>query len=609
MTHKTAKKISAILSAFRFPLLVLGTILLAVIVQSIFHAEVVAKIVLLVVVVVGSIPLFKENLFALFHGKFALDYIALLAIVVGVLSDQYLVAGIIVLMLAGGTTLEEYGTAQAKQSLTALTDRIPNTVLMWRHGAIAEEVKNDAVTVGEEIFVRKGEVIPLDGVLVSETGLTDESSLTGESEMIDKVAGDQVRSGTVNIGEGIAIRVTKVSKDSTYWKIIEMVKKAQAEKAPLIRLADKYSGVFTVITLMLAATAYAISHDFTRVLAVLVIATPCPLILATPIALMGGMNAAAKRRIILKKLSSIEVLSRVDTIIFDKTGTLTFGKPFVKKVIVLDDAYTEEQLSIIAAAIERNSLHPLAKAIVNVVAQRRSREAGQRLVKHAHNVSEKTGTGISGEVDGVTYTLSKVKDFAGMAIQISHKHTRLGIFEFEDKIKANSKEIIAQLKKLGLELYIFTGDKQAVADEVAQELGGQVTVKAECTPEDKRDGIQTLKRQGKITAMIGDGINDAPALASADVGIVFSNEEQTAASEAADIIFLAGDFSAVMEIIDISKRTIHIALQSILFGIGISIVGMIFAATGLIVPIAGAFLQEIIDILVIFNALRASRLK
>ncbi|OGG16953.1 cadmium-translocating P-type ATPase, partial [Candidatus Gottesmanbacteria bacterium RIFCSPHIGHO2_02_FULL_39_11] len=419
--------------------------------------------------------------------------------------------------------------------------------------------------------------------------------------LIDKIKGDSLRSGTVNIGEIMVIQVTKTDKDSTYRKIIQMVQEAQIHKAPLIRLADRYSSFFTLITLFLAGSAYLLSHDFSRVLAVLVIATPCPLILATPIALVGGMNAAAKKRIILKKLSSIEVLSRVTTVIFDKTGTITLGRPFIKDIVIKDTSFTEDEVFAISASIERNSLHPLAKAILE--------EAKKRKVIHHKvlNVKEKIGSGISATVSGNTYSLSKVKEYEGMAIQLLKNNTQIAIFEFEDKIKQESKEILRQLKSLGLKLYIFTGDKKTATQNVLEQLEERVTVRSEMTPQDKKEGIEILKNKHKITAMVGDGINDAPALAYADVGMVFSNEEHTAASEAADIVFLAGDFSAVTSVIAISKRTIHIAYESILFGIGLSTLGMIFAVFGFIPAVAGAFLQEAIDIAVIFNALRASK--
>jgi heavy metal translocating P-type ATPase len=490
---------------------------------------------------------------------------------------------------------------RAKKSLTALADRIPNTVMLWKDGHIADSKHIDQVTIGEEIAVRKGEVVPLDGTLLSGAALLDESSLTGEPYLNEKVKNDTIRSGTINSGDLIVIKVTKTEKESGYRKIIDMVKQAQSEKSPFIRLADKYSTLFTLVTFVICAVTYSFTRDFGRVLAVLVIATPCPLILATPIALMGGMNTAAKRRIILKRLLSIEVLSRVSAMVFDKTGTLTLGKPSLTNILIQDTAYTQNEVLSIAVAIERNSLHPLAKAVI---------EAGkkkQAITRFAQNIKEVIGSGIYGEIDGKNYALSKMENHHGMAMQLKEDGKPIAVLEFEDEIKGHSQKILRNLKQSAVELYIFTGDKQKAAEDIVKKLGESVIVKAELSPEDKKNGIAELKKQQKTVGMIGDGINDAPALALADVGMVFSNEEHTAASEAADIVFLGGDLESVTEVLTIGKRTIKIAMQSIVFGIGLSIFGMIFASFGHIPPVAGAFLQEFIDIIVILNALRASR--
>lgn len=597
----SVKHLSDLLYSFKLPVAVLAGILVSLLLGRLFHKYGLESAVLLVTVAAGSLNLIKTTVSSLLSRKFALDYIAILAITVGILSGQYLVAAVIVLMLTGGNTLEAYGMNQAKRSLTALTDRIPDSVFLYEFDHIGKKVRISSVQIGEKIAVRKGEVIPLDGILFSPFAQTDESSLTGEPYLSDKIKGDLVRSGTVNVGNLLIVTVTKNDKDSTYSKIIEMVRSAQSEKAPLIRLADRYSTLFTLITLLLAGAAYLISHDFGRVLAVLVIATPCPLILATPIALMGGMNAAAKKRIILKKIAAIEVLSRVSSIIFDKTGTITLGKPVVKKVVILDSAFTHGEICAVAEAIERNSLHPLAKAVVAASRQKK------HPLKYAVDVVETIGKGISGKVDGRLYTLSKVKDYQGMAVILKNENKEIAVIEFADEIKKDSKEIITELKKLGLEILIFTGDRKESADEVVRQLGLHVTVRAECTPEDKSNGIMALQKLGKITAMVGDGINDAPALALADVGMVFSNEEHTAASEAADVVFLGGDFSAVTDVIAISKNAVGIAYQSIITGITLSTLGMILAVFGFIPALTGAFFQEAIDIAVILNALRASR--
>lgn len=557
-------------------------------------------IVALVATAVGSYKLFRDIIKSILKKQLALDYVAILAIAVALSAGEHIVALIIALMIATGRTLEEYGVAAAKNSLTKLIDRIPNSVSVWKNGEVIKKEIVSKVKIGEEILIRRGEVIGLDGILASQTGLTDESSLTGEPYAIDKIQGDAIRSGTINVGNPIVLKITKEAADSTYRKIIDMVKRAQGEKAPLVRLADRYSVFFTFLTLVIAGFAYLLDGNMDSVLAVLVIATPCPLILATPIALMGGISAAAGKKIIIKKLSNIEVLSRIKAVIFDKTGTITLGKPKVASFKILNKNYEEKNLLSISEALERNSLHPLAKTIVGFAKIKNSP------IFHAEKVKEIIGSGIEGIISNKKYSLSKLKE-EGMAIGIYEGKNLLAIFRFEDEIKKESKTILSYLKNLGLELFIFTGDKKANAEKVAKEIGGNITVKAECSPEDKKEGIEALKKEGKATAMIGDGINDAPALAFADVGMVFANDEQTAASEAADIVFLGGDFSLVMDSFKIAKKTIGIALQSIRWGIGLSVVGMIFASFGLIPPIAGAFLQEAIDVAVILNALRASR--
>jgi len=592
-------RFSRIFAHFKIPLFVLLGIIAYLILAFLKDTQL-SIIVALILTFVGSYKLIKKSAIAISKGQLALDYIAILSISIALLTGEYLVALIISLMLASGATLEEYGVSSAKNSLTKLIDRIPSSVSIWKNGEIIKKEIISKIKIGEEILIRKGEVIGLDGILISDSGIIDESSLTGEAYPVDKIRGNIIRSGTVNIGNPLVLNVTKIAADSTYRKIIDMVKTAQGEKAPLVRIADRYSVFFTILTLIIAGLAYLLTRNIDSVLAVFVIATPCPLILATPIALMGGINAAAKKRIIVKKLANIEVLSRIKAVIFDKTGTITLGKPKISDLEIKNKSYAEKDLLSISEALERNSLHPLAKAIVDFAKEKNSQ------VLQAEEVKEIIGSGIEGLIKNKKYSLTKIKE-EGMAIGIWKEKELLAVFRFEDVIKKESKTTLQYLRNLGLELFIFTGDKKANADKIARQLGGDIAVKAECSPEDKKEGIENLKRQGKPTAMIGDGINDAPALAFADVGMVFANDEQTAASEAADIVFLGGDFSVTFDTFNIAKKTIRIALQSILWGMGLSIAGMVLAAFGLIPPITGAFLQEAIDVAVIINALRASR--
>ncbi len=587
---------------FLIPLAIVLGILLYLLL-SFLHHFFIAQLLILSVILLGTWALIKDTFSSLLKKQFALDYIALLAVIVSLLTGEYVVGAIIALMISTGVTLEEYGANQAKKSLTKLINRLPNTVTLWGNNSPGEKKFIAEVEINENIFIRKGEVVPLDGTLLSDSAVIDESSLTGEPYLIDKIKGDTLRSGTVNTGSPFVLQVSKKEEDSTYRKIIALVQSAQQEKAPLIRLADKYSTFFTLISLSIATFAYFNLGGLHGALAVLVIATPCPLIIATPIALLGGVNSAAKKRIIIKKLAVLETLKRVNTLVFDKTGTLTLGQPRLAEILKSDPSLSDKEILAIAYALERNSLHPLAKAIVKAAKEKKAP------VYFASEVTEVIGKGIEGKIKNIPYKLQKIKqkNTSGMQIELLQDKKRLAILTFEDLLKKESAEIVGRLKKLGYTLHIFTGDKHEAAAKVVNQLGEQVLVQAEMTPEGKQKGIKALQQEGKVIAMIGDGINDAPALALADVGMVFSNEEQTAASEASDVVLLGGDFSLALTTIETAKKTIHIAMQSILWGIGLSILGMILASFGLIPPLLGALVQEIIDVAVIINALRASR--
>ena len=589
---------------FIVPIIVSLTLGLGLLLRFGFGMELVSNIIFVLGIILGSVEVVRESIVSIMHKNFAIDYIAILAIIVSIISKQYIVGSVIVLMISGGGALEKYAQAKARSSLTALTNRIPHEVLLYGDGTSDgdKKVAISSVKIGQKIFVRKGEVIPLDGILMSDYSQIDESSLTGEAYLVDKMKGDKIRSGTVNLGTSIVISVTKEDRNSTYRQIINMVKKAQEEKSPMIRLAHRYNLSFTILALIISAAAWFYWKDFNYVLAVLVIATPCPLLLATPIALIGGMSASARKKIIVKNLASIEVLSKANTLVFDKTGTITLGKPVLKHINIVGKGYNKSKVLSIAEAIERNSLHPVAHSIIKEA----RKERVQGLI--AKDVVEKPGSQISGIVGGSRFTMLRGNDNKE-DVHLMEGRKLIAEFVFEDVPKSDAKSIINKLGRQGMDIHVFTGDKKEAAMRFEKIIDLDVDVESGMSPEDKQNGIKKLKRKGKIVAMVGDGINDAPALALADVGMVFSHEEHTASSEAADIVFLGGTFSEVYDSIRISQRTMKIAKQSIFVGLGLSIIGMGFAAGGLIVPIVGAVIQEAIDVSVIFNSLRALEIK
>lgn len=599
--QRTNVSVSSEKIQYAVPVFVLVTIVLSAIFHYGFQLVYFSITVSVIGIVVGSWQLLKDTLDSIRKRSFALDYIAILAIITGLITANFLVSGVIVLMMSGGNALEAYAQKRAKKSLTALKNRIPNRIQVIDATGQLHTQQIEKVEIGSHIFLRKGEVVPLDGVLVEQGGTFDESSLTGEPYPIKKQNGDPVRSGTVNIGEAVTIRTVVVNKDSTYHHIVQLVNEAESAKAPFIQLADRLSAVFTLLTLILAAIAYLISGDLTRVLSVLVIATPCPLILATPIALIGGMNAAAQERIIFKQLAALEALAETTAIIFDKTGTITLGQPKLETVTSLSQSIHEEKIISIAAGLEKNSLHPFAKAIMA--------EAKKRAISPAHleNTHEKIGEGIMGKLQKDWFRLSGDKKHGSSEIVLYKNDSPVARLTFNDELKSDSIKVLEKLQSLHIDISVFTGDSQKRAQEVLKKLPAGIHLQSQLSPQEKQKGIKEIKSSGKKVAMVGDGINDAPALALADVGLVFSHEEHTAASEAADIVLLAGDFKGVLKVLEISRRTMHIAQQSMYVGLGLSLLGMIYAALGHLPPFFGAVSQELIDVAVILNALRAAR--
>jgi heavy metal translocating P-type ATPase len=557
----------------------------------------------LLLIIVGATPLVRESLTALRERRYALDYLALLAMAAAIAALELQVGAVIALMLESGRALEDYGVRRARGSLSLLADRIPRSALVVREGMAAVPVVLEEITLGSEVLVRHGEVLPLDGELLSERALVDESSLTGEPYLLDKVRGDQVRSGTVNQGPSLRMRVVREARDSTYRQILELVESAQAGSAPMARLADRYSLVFSAVAIVLAGSAWWLSGSLERALAVLVVATPCPLILGVPIALMGGVNRAARDKIIVKRLAGLEVLAKLSFLMLDKTGTITVGRPELVRIDPTPGSSLQpDELLSLTAAVERHSLHPIAKSIVEA-AQARSLP-----LLEVEDVRETTGHGVSAIVGTRRVEVHGAPAPYGRMCVVSEVDGQpAGSFLLEDRLKPDARRIFEKILALGVQLAIATGDRRGAAERTVAELGLPLEIDAECTPAFKLELIRQRQAAGGVVGMVGDGINDAPALAQADVGLVFSHEARTASSEAADIVLLGGELNQVWQSLSIARQTIRVATQGILLGIGLSVVAMIAAAFGFLPPLAGALLQEGIDVLVIANALRATR--
>ena len=562
----------------------------------------------LAAIAVGLVTLLIDSVRKLFAKKFSLDYIAILAMVVALATGELLAGAVISLMILVSESLEAYGSREAEAALKHLVEKIPKTCEVRRGGEGGwTAVPIQDVREGETVFVRAGEIVPLDGYLLSDDALMDEANLTGEFEPQPYEKGRFMKSGLVNAGRSFELRVSGTFSTSTYQKIVDLVREAKRHPARIVRLAERYNYGFTAVTLVLAAAAWYVSQgDPSRFLAVLVIATPCPLLIAAPISFLGGLNVASKRTIIVKRPAALEELSQVTAIFFDKTGTLTLGEPALRAIRVLDAAYSEDEILSIAAAIEFHSLHPLAKAVVRA---KQERDGGP--VAEASHIVETVGDGIAGSVGGAVWHLKKADHASeeGIVIEMSKGASPAARFVFDDVMKPGTIDLLEKLRAR-YRVAILTGDTMENAERMfCCKDGGHdgIDIRARCTPEDKFAAIKEAQARGEKVMMVGDGLNDAPALALADVGVVFSGTENSASIDAAAVAILGRDVALVETTLDLAKRSTRIAEQSILWGIGLSIVGMVFAMLGYIPPVEGAILQEGIDVSVILNALRSAR--
>jgi heavy metal translocating P-type ATPase len=543
--------------------------------------------------------------------QFGVDILAVIAIISTIAVGEVIAAMIIVLMVTGGKALENYAESRAQRELTSLLNREPQTAHRIVPGTTeVEEIDATAVVIGDAILMRSGDVVPVDGILASPSASFDQSSLTGESIPVSRSRGDLVLSGSINGNATATITATALARDSQFQAIVGLVKQAAENRAPVVRLADRYAVPFTALALVIATTAWIVSGDPVRFAEVLVLATPCPLVLAAPVAFMGGMSRAARAGIIVKGGSVLEQLARVRTAVFDKTGTLTRGEPTVSRVMPVPP-WEPDQLLALAASAELLSSHVLASSVVHAARER------QLVLAVPSDAREVAAQGVQANIGARSIAIGTQQFARTLAPDVSEASIRggelavyvvidgkfAGTIVAADSVRANARSTVEALAALGItKVMMLTGDAESTADNIAA-LAGISSVRANCLAADK---VAELQRIGdRPVLMVGDGVNDAPVLASAEVGIAMGARGATAASESAAAVILVDDISRIVRAVVIGRETVRIALQSMWVGMALSVVLMLIASFGVIPATAGAGIQELVDLAAILNALRA----
>jgi heavy metal translocating P-type ATPase len=567
----------------------------------------------------GVVPvlagLLLEILRSLRYGEVGLDIVAALSMSAALFFGETLAAAVVAVMYAGGTFLESFAEARARRDMRDLLSRVPRTATRHRNGAL-EDIPLDEIAPGDRLLIRQGDVAPVDGTVDSESAMLDQSALTGESMPVRLARGQEVMSGSTNAGETFDLRASRPAAESTYAGIVRLVEEAQRSKAPMSRLADRYSLLFLGVTVTLAMAAWWATGDPIRAVAVMVVATPCPLILAVPVALVAGLSRAAHFGVLIKGAKPLETMARVRTLILDKTGTLTDGRPRIVSINAHADL-SENEILTFAATLEQASKHPIAQAIVAA-----ARERGL-ILPVPGNVVEMPGEGLAGKVSGKSvlvggwdFVAARLEGVAvdrpvaaagAVLVRLAIDGRLAAHIVMADTLREGTADFLSGLRRLGVaRILLATGDRRAVAEAVTKALGLD-GVRSELTPDQKVLLVLTERKNGPVM-MVGDGVNDAPALAAADIGVAMGARGAAASAEAADVVLLVDRLNRLLPGLEIARGSRKIALESVIAGIGLSAAGMIAAALGYLVPVQGALLQELIDVAVIINALRALRL-
>jgi heavy metal translocating P-type ATPase len=547
------------------------------------------------------------------RAEIGLDIVAALSMTAALAVGENLAAAVVALMYSGGQYLEAFAEGHARREMTAILARVPRTAI--RHGnSELEEVGLETIVPGDRLLVRQGDVVPVDGTVASGVAILDQSALTGEPIPVQQRAGDEVMSGSTNAGDAFDLTASRHAAESTYAGIVRLVEEAQRSKAPMSRLADRFAILFLGVTVLIAGLAWYFT-DPIRAVAVLVVATPCPLILAVPIAIVSGLSRAARFGILIKGGKAVEALAHVYSLVIDKTGTLTDGRAKVVSVNVRDQLGPDDILRI-AASLDQASKHIIAQTLVTEARNRKLQ------LSTPSKVIETAGEGIEGSIDGLnvvvggihfvqsrltktaTNSFEPTRRVGAVVVAVAIGGRMAGEIVLADELRVGIQALLQALRKLGIQrIVLATGDRREVAEAVTGGLGID-GVRSELTPDQKVLVVLTERKNGSVM-MVGDGVNDAPALAAADIGVAMGARGTAASAEAADVVLLVDHLDRIVPAIQIARRSRLIALESVAAGIGLSLLGMVAAALGYITPVQGALLQEVIDVAVILNALRA----